>query len=82
LLTRLDTLIQQLDTLIARIRQYLDQQHAEQIGQFKAHFHTYGQGQSDASGPGEVFVVAEVLANTQELANSVVSKARVGMIVS
>lgn len=64
------------------IKGYVHQQHPDNSGEWKLDFHVYGKDQYDAAGPGELFVVAEALASTQQLANSVASKARVGMIVS
>lgn len=51
-------------------------------GNWDLDFHTYGQGQSTPLGPGEVFIIAEAVASTQELATGLVSTARIGMIVS
>lgn len=64
------------------IKGYVHQQHPDNAGEWKLDFHVYGKDQYNAAGPGELFVVAEALASTQQLANSVASKARVGMIVS
>ena len=45
--------------------------------------YVYGRGHTDERGsPGELFVVAEALAPSRELASSIASKARVGLIVS
>lgn len=64
------------------MKAYVDQQHPEIKGQYKLDFHVYGKNQFTPSGPGQLFIVAEALAPTQRLANSIASKARVGMIVS
>lgn len=61
---------------------YVDQQHPDVSGEWDLGFHTYGKGQDNARGPGPIFVIAEVIAPTQQLANSLSAKARVAMIVS
>lgn len=76
-----DILISQLDTLLGLIKQYVEQQHPLIEGEWDLDFHTYGKGQQAAIGPGEVFIVAEAIAPTQQLATSIASKARVAMIV-
>ena len=63
------------------VKGYVHQQHPDNAGEWKLDFHVYGKDQYNNAGPGELFVVAEALASTQQLANSVASKARVGMIV-
>ncbi|KAF5561477.1 hypothetical protein FNAPI_3632 [Fusarium napiforme] len=73
-------LIPQIDKLLARVKVYVDQQHPEITGQWNLDFHVYGKGQHTQAGPGQLFIVAEALAPTQQLANSIASKARVGMI--
>ncbi|KAL2691254.1 hypothetical protein Neosp_001635 [[Neocosmospora] mangrovei] len=73
-------LISQIDNVLAMIKGYVHQQHPDNAGEWKLDFHVYGKDQYNAAGPGELFVVAEALASTQQLANSVASKARVGMI--
>lgn len=45
-------------------------------------FHVYGERKDTAKAPAEIFVVAEALAQTQQLATSIASKARIAMIVS
>ncbi|CAG7560593.1 unnamed protein product [Fusarium equiseti] len=69
-------LISQIDKVLARVKLYVAQQHPEITSQWKLDFHVYGKGQF----PGQLFIVAEALASTQQLANSIASKARVGMI--
>lgn len=81
-LTILDILIYQIDKLLARVKLYVAQQHPEVTSQWKLDFHIYGKGQLTSAGPGQLFIVAEALAQSQQLANSIASKARVGMIVS
>ncbi|KAF5576648.1 hypothetical protein FPANT_10824 [Fusarium pseudoanthophilum] len=73
-------LIPQIDKLLARVKVYVDQQHPEITGQWNLDFHVYGKHQYTQAGPGQLFIVAEALAPTQQLANSIASKARVGMI--
>ncbi|KAJ4149043.1 hypothetical protein NW754_000479 [Fusarium falciforme] len=73
-------LISQIDDVLAMVKGYVNQQHPDNAGEWKLDFHVYGKDQYNAAGPGELFVVAEALAFTQQLANSVASKARVGMI--
>ncbi|KAJ4129775.1 hypothetical protein NW768_006744 [Fusarium equiseti] len=69
-------LISQIDKVLARVKLYVAQQHPEITSHWKLDFHVYGKGQL----PGQLFIVAEALAPTQQLANSIASKARVGMI--
>ncbi|KAH7198869.1 uncharacterized protein B0J16DRAFT_280795, partial [Fusarium flagelliforme] len=69
-------LISQIDKVLARVKLYVAQQHPEITSHWKLDFHVYGKGQF----PGQLFIVAEALASTQQLANSIASKARVGMI--
>ncbi|KAI8679227.1 hypothetical protein NCS57_00199900 [Fusarium keratoplasticum] len=73
-------LISQIDDVLAMVKGYVHQQHPDNAGEWKLDFHVYGKDQYNNAGPGELFVVAEALASTQQLANSVASKARVGMI--
>ncbi|KAF5965106.1 hypothetical protein FBULB1_12410 [Fusarium bulbicola] len=73
-------LVSQIDKLLPRVRVYVDQQHPEITGQWNLDFHVYGKDQYTQAGPGQLFIVAEALAPTQQLANSITSKARVGMI--
>lgn len=77
-----DILINQLDGLMDLVKQYVAVQHPDIEGEWDLDFHTYGKGQFTSAGPGEVFIVAEAIAPTQQLATSIASKARVGMIVS
>lgn len=74
-------MISQLDTLLGLVKEYVNQQHPHIKGEWNLDFHTYGKGQETATGPGEVFIVAEALAPTQKLATSIAAKARVAMIV-
>jgi hypothetical protein len=77
-----DILISQLDNLLGKVRWYVGEQFPDLSGQWELDFHVYGQDQTAGSGPGEVFIIAEVLAPTQQIATSLASKARVAMIVS
>jgi hypothetical protein len=70
-----------MDNLLARVKAYVDEQHQGVSGEWELDFHQYGRGQSTVTGPGEIFIVAEALAPTQQLATSIASKARIGMIV-
>ncbi|KAI8307587.1 hypothetical protein K4K61_003474 [Colletotrichum sp. SAR11_59] len=73
-------LINQLDDLLSLVKAYVKKQHPNIPGHWDLDFHTYGQGQSTPLGPGEVFIIAEAVAPTQELATGLVSTARIGMI--
>ncbi|GKU15143.1 caib baif family enzyme [Fusarium langsethiae] len=73
-------LIPQIEKLLARVKLYVAQQHKEPTSQWKLDFHVYGKDQYSSTGLGELFIVGEALASTQKLANSIASKARVGMI--
>ncbi|KAJ4258941.1 hypothetical protein NW762_008029 [Fusarium torreyae] len=73
-------LISQIDKVLTRVKAYVDQQHPEDTGKWKLDFHVYGKDQYTPVGPGQLFIVAESLAPTQQLASSIASKARVGMI--
>ncbi|KAH7305275.1 hypothetical protein B0I35DRAFT_493239 [Stachybotrys elegans] len=73
-------LINQIDNLLPRVKTYVQHQHADLGGKWDLGFHVYGKGQKGPNGPGELFMVVEALAETQQLATSLASKARVGMI--
>ncbi|KAK1485366.1 hypothetical protein CTAM01_12581 [Colletotrichum tamarilloi] len=73
-------LIEQLDDLLILVKAYVKQQHKNVSGDWDLDFHTYGKGQSTPSGPGEIFIVAEAIAPTQELATGLVSTARIALI--
>lgn len=66
--------------LLPRIRAYVKEQHPDS-GEWEIDFHQYGKDQSTPAGPGEMFIICEVLAETQSLAASLAAKARVAMIV-
>ncbi|TIC90152.1 hypothetical protein CH35J_012168 [Colletotrichum higginsianum] len=73
-------LVQQLDSFLVSVKGYVKQQHPGIPGDWDLDFHVYGRGQSTRAGPGEVFLVAEAIAPTQQLATGLVSTARVAMI--
>ncbi|KAJ0296861.1 hypothetical protein COL5a_004915 [Colletotrichum fioriniae] len=73
-------LIEQLDDLLILVKAYVKQQHKDVSGDWDLDFHTYGKGQSTPTGPGEIFIVAEAIAPTQELATGLVSTARIALI--
>lgn len=77
-----DILINQLDNLLDRVKGYVKQQHADTEAHWDLDFHVYGKGQGTPLGPGEVCMIIEAVAPTQELATSLVSTARIAMIVS
>lgn len=79
-LTLSDIMIAQIDKVLGTVKAYAKSQHKDVTGEWDLNFHVYGRDQYNAKGPGEVFVVAESLAPTQQIANSIASKARVGMI--
>ncbi|KAH7010409.1 hypothetical protein EDB80DRAFT_572463 [Ilyonectria destructans] len=72
-------LISQMQGLLPRIKAYVKEQHPDS-GEWEIDFHQYGKGQSTPAGPGEMFIICEVLAETQSLAASLAAKARVAMI--
>lgn len=76
-----DILVQQLDSFLVSVKGYVKQQHPGIPGDWDLDFHIYGKGQRTPAGPGEVFLVAEAIAPTQQLATGLVSTARVAMIV-
>lgn len=73
-------MISQLDNILATVKMYVRSQHKHVTDYWDIDFHVYGKDQYTEMGPGQVFIVAEALAATQEIANSICSKARVGMI--
>ena len=87
LLTRLAILLSQLDTFIDDlVKPYVAAQH-EDAGQWQLDFHRYGQHQvstlpNQLGEPGEVLLIAEALASSQEIASSLASTARVATAVS
>ncbi|KAL8393801.1 hypothetical protein RB595_003522 [Gaeumannomyces hyphopodioides] len=85
-------LISMLDEVLARVKAYVAAQHAGiNEGAWDLGFHVYGREVAAATvdtrglvggrrSHGAVFIVAEALAPTQALANSIISKARIAMI--
>ncbi|CAM1511847.1 Fc.00g093600.m01.CDS01 [Cosmosporella sp. VM-42] len=73
-------LVAQIDDVLARVKAYVKEQHSDVSVEWELDFHLYGKSQRTAAGPGEIFVVAEALAPTKQLASSIASKARVAMI--
>jgi hypothetical protein len=76
------SLIEQLPTLLARVRTYVKERHAHTIGKWELEFHVYGfcLDRNERTSTGDVFIVGEALAETQALANSVISSARVACV--
>lgn len=75
-------MIKNIDNLFGRIKLYVKEQHPDITGEWDLDFHVYGRDQSTPKGPGELFIIAEAIAENQKLATSMASKARVAMIVS
>ncbi|KAH7118594.1 hypothetical protein B0J13DRAFT_513606 [Dactylonectria estremocensis] len=73
-------LIGEIDDLLPRVKAYVKEQYPDATGIWDLDFHVYGKGQSTAAGPGELFIICEVIAQTQALATSLAAKARVAMI--
>ncbi|KAK1964877.1 hypothetical protein LY78DRAFT_738806 [Colletotrichum sublineola] len=73
-------LVQQLDNFLVSVKAYVKQQHPGISGDWDLGFHVYGKGQSTPTGPGEVFIVVEAVAPTQQLATGLVSTARIALI--
>ncbi|ETS87268.1 hypothetical protein PFICI_01096 [Pestalotiopsis fici W106-1] len=64
-------LISQIDQLIARIKEYVGIQHVDTSERWKVDFHVHGRNTD------EIFLVGEALADTQALATSIASTARI-----
>ncbi|EHK44577.1 hypothetical protein TRIATDRAFT_293742 [Trichoderma atroviride IMI 206040] len=74
-------LISQLQSLLHRVKAYVTQQHSHTSEKWELGFHTYGYDETNKTAHmGNVFVVAEALAETQATATSIASTARVGCI--
>ncbi|KAJ5315141.1 hypothetical protein N7476_005448 [Penicillium atrosanguineum] len=74
-------LIQQLPSLLTRVKAYVAQQHSQINDAWSLDFHIYGfDPKRPAELLGEVFLVGETLAETQTLATSVASSARVACV--
>jgi hypothetical protein len=80
-------LISQLDDFLVRVETYVSQQHDGVQETWQLKFHTYDGRNKDAPSktdviPGEVFLVGEVLAETQNLATALADTARIATVVS
>ncbi|PNP42358.1 hypothetical protein TGAMA5MH_06040 [Trichoderma gamsii] len=74
-------LISQLDALFHRVKGYVTQQHSHISEKWELGFHTYGYDETNKTAHvGNVFLVAEALAETQATATSIASTARVACI--
>ncbi|KAI1472186.1 uncharacterized protein F4812DRAFT_2098 [Daldinia caldariorum] len=74
-------LISQLDKLFDLVKAYAAQQHADVAEKWEFDFHIYGKPEEDVENLSpEVFIIGEALAPTQELATSIASTARIGII--
>lgn len=62
--------------MLERTKGYVRQQHKKAEGTWDLDFHIYGRGTN------EIFLVAEALGSTQELATSVANVTRIACIVS
>ncbi|CAI7657409.1 unnamed protein product [Penicillium pancosmium] len=75
-------LIRQLPSLLDRAKSYVKQKHAHTREKWEVDFHVYGfdLDRNERTSTGDVFIVGEALAETQNLANSVISSARVACV--
>ncbi|OJI99245.1 hypothetical protein ASPVEDRAFT_507508 [Aspergillus versicolor CBS 583.65] len=74
-------LIQQLPSLLSRVRAYVTEQHSHVGEAWSLYFHIYGFNPSiPAEHRGEVFLVGEALAENQALATDIASCARVACV--
>lgn len=74
-------LISQLDSLLNRVKGYVTQQHSHISEKWDLGFHTYGYDETNKTAHmGNIFLVAEALAETQATATSIASTARVACI--
>ncbi|KAI1803934.1 hypothetical protein F4811DRAFT_522259 [Daldinia bambusicola] len=74
-------LISQLDHLLKLVKSYAVQQHADVTEKWEFDFHIYGKPEEGVENPSaEIFLIGEALAPTQELATSIASTARIGVI--
>ncbi|KAJ5414614.1 hypothetical protein N7509_001241 [Penicillium cosmopolitanum] len=75
-------LIRQLPSLLDRAKAYVKQKHAHTREKWEVDFHVYGfdLDGNERTSTGDVFIVGEALAETQALANSVTSSARVACV--
>ncbi|KIW68419.1 hypothetical protein PV04_04367 [Phialophora macrospora] len=78
-------LISQLDDFLVRVKAYVSQQHDGVQENWQLKFHTYDGRNKDAPSktdviPGEVFLIGEVLAETQSLATALADTARIATV--
>ncbi|PVI02775.1 hypothetical protein DM02DRAFT_293896 [Periconia macrospinosa] len=75
-------LIERLDIVLDRIKMYVEFQHQDTRDTWKVDWHVYGRDtiNKTTGKPGEVFLIGEAVAPTQELANSLMSTARVATV--
>jgi hypothetical protein len=81
-------LISQIDSFLARVKEFVKQQHSSIIEKWELDFHVYGaNGIMNAQEPGdtsylprEIFLVGEALAPSQQLATSIASSARIACV--
>ncbi|KAF9636558.1 hypothetical protein BFW01_g7454 [Lasiodiplodia theobromae] len=71
-------LIDQLDTLLERVKAYVAAQHRDHSG-WELDFHVYGKQVPPSS---EIFLIGEALASSQQLATSLACTARIATTVS
>ncbi|KAK0645210.1 hypothetical protein DIS24_g8079 [Lasiodiplodia hormozganensis] len=67
-------LIDQLDTLLERVKAYVAAQHRDHSGCWELEFHVYGRQVPPSS---EIFLIGEALASSQQLATSLACTARI-----
>ncbi|KAN0112183.1 protein of unknown function (DUF4387) domain containing protein [Hyaloscypha variabilis] len=74
-------LIPQIRSFLAAVKEYVKQNHEHITESWDLDWHVYGEGYSDREGifraPKEVFVVAEAIAESQLVASSLASSARI-----
>ncbi|KAF2107393.1 hypothetical protein BDV96DRAFT_653739 [Lophiotrema nucula] len=68
----------QIDSFLSRVRDYVTYQHREYSEWWELDLHKFGAYNNGA--PGEVWIVCEAIAQTQQLATSVASTARVACV--
>jgi hypothetical protein len=75
-------LIRQLPSLLDRAKAYIKQKHVHSQGSWELDFHVYGYDldRKERTSTGDVFIVGEALAETQDLATSLTSSARVACV--
>ncbi|KAI9167898.1 hypothetical protein HJFPF1_04039 [Paramyrothecium foliicola] len=73
-------LIDQIDELLLAVKKYVAQQHAHISSDWDLDFHIHGRGHHTPLGPGEIFIIVESIAATQQVATTIASKARVALI--